>query len=582
MLLLLLGYTFAFVPTSDAQPVVFPTVTVTIHRIQLVDPIESVLEGEADWFFFIGYRPGGVSTYTWSDPVPAPVNEDDVVLDDAHSFEVQADTVEVVIELCEDDTISLDDRADVSSDSGEGVDNLDCNERPSPGTWHPASFHTTYDLVTGSMTGDTVTQELGWWKTSGEFDGSAGGDTNDANVFFDISDNYALPTAQAGPDRTGFTGDTFSFDGTGSTASEGSSIEQYGWDFTGDLVTDVTGPIVSWPFNTKGAHTVTLTVTDSLGKTHSDAAVVTIQNRGPTATFVFGPTNPTVKDDISFADTSTDPDGTIASWSWDFGDGATSTLPDPTHRYATNGPKTVTLTVTDNDGASGSTSQTVTIVNLDPEAGFAFSPPVATTVDTVQFTDTSIDEDGSIIAWSWLFGDGFSSTLSSPSHRYSTKGPMTVTLTVTDNEGAFASISQTINVLNLDPVAGFTHSPSPVTTVDIVQFTDTSLDEDGNVVAWSWDFGDGSSTNLQNPTHNFASPGVYMVTLTVSDNEGGIHSVSLTIEVAQGFPGGTVAGIPIFPVGLVILAVVVVVVVALVLRRRKRKREGSSPPSPES
>ena len=483
-LLMVIGLSLSLLAPSHAQPV-SPTVTVTIHRIQIVDPIEGFLEGQADWFYHIGYRPAGVSTYTWIGPVFAPAESDDVVVDDVHSFEILADTVEVVIELCEDDIATADDFADVSSDIGEGVDNVDCITRPSPGNWYAASFHTTYDLVTGSMTGDTVTQELGWWKTSGEFDGSTGGDTNDANVFLDISDNYGLPTADAGSDRSGFTGDTFSFDATGSLASAGSSIESYTWDFTGDLTPDLSGSIVSWTFNAKGTHVVTLLVVDSVGNTDSDTSLVTIQNRAPTAAFAYGPSNPTVKDDITFADTSVDPDGTIASWTWEFGDGSTSTLPSPTHRYSANGPKTVSLTVTDNDGAS-------------------------------------------------------------------------------------ASVSQTVDVANLNPTASFTFSPSVVTTADIVQFTDTSTDEDGTVLARTWDFGDGSSSGEQNPTHNYGSPGEYEVRLTVTDNDGGAHFAIQSVSVAQGLPGGTVLGIPVLLLVGGPAAGVAIAAIILVLRWRKK------------
>lgn len=484
--------TLALIVSSvvSAQPV-YPTVTLTLHRIQMVDPIEGAFDGQADWFFHIGHRASGTSAFTWIGPISAPVGFDDVTIDDIQTFEVRAGTVEIVIELCEDDVTTADDYADVSSDSFEGADNVDCLTRPSPG-WYGGSFHTTYNLVSDSMSGDAVTSELGWWKTSGEFDSSTGGDTNDANVFFRISDNYSPPTSNAGPDKSALTGESISFDGTGSLASAGSSIELYSWDFTGDLSPDLTGPIVSWTFNTKGTHTVTLTIRDSIGNTDTDTATVVIVNRAPVAAFAFSPTNPTVRDEVSFASTSTDPDGTIASWAWNFGDGATSTLPNPTHRYSTNGPKTVGLTVTDSDGAT-------------------------------------------------------------------------------------ATVTQTVNVANLNPVSSFTFSPTVVTTADIVQFTDTSTDEDGSIAAWSWDFGDGSSSDTRNPTHNFGSPGTYEVALTVTDDNGGTHLASQAIVVSAGIPGGTLGGVPVLVWGVILVAAVALIATVVVLRLRKRKL-GPGPP----
>ena len=134
-----------------------------------------------------------------------------------------------------------------------------------------------------------------------------------------------------------------------------------------------------------------------------------------------------------FTDESTDSDGSIANRQWSFGDTATSTEQNPSHTFLGAGTYTVSLTVTDDDGATSSSSQQVTVsdatpVNQPPEAGFS-----ASCVDLVcDFTNTSSDPDGDGLTFLWEFGDGTSSAAVSPSHTYSAGGVYTVTLTASD------------------------------------------------------------------------------------------------------------------------------------------------------
>jgi PKD repeat protein len=141
--------------------------------------------------------------------------------------------------------------------------------------------------------------------------------------------------------------------------------------------------------------------------------------------------------DCSFTDTST---GSIASWAWTFGDGASSTAQNPSHTYAAAGSYTVELTVTDDDGASDTTSQTITVnAGPGPEASFS----VACTELDCSFTDTST---GSIASWDWTFGDGGGSSDQNPSHTYAAAGTYTVELTVTDAGGDSDTTSQEVTV----------------------------------------------------------------------------------------------------------------------------------------
>src|SRR5439155_12054328 len=131
----------------------------------------------------------------------------------------------------------------------------------------------------------------------------------------------------------------------------------------------------------------------------------------------------------------TDTDSSVIGWSWNFGDGATSNSRNPSHPYGATGDYTVTLTVTDNAGASSApVTHTVSpsAPNQPPTAAFTSSCSGL----TCSFTDQSTDPDGSVIGWSWNFGDGATSNSRNPSHPYAATGAYNVTLTVKDDQNA--------------------------------------------------------------------------------------------------------------------------------------------------
>jgi PKD repeat protein len=307
-----------------------------------------------------------------------------------------------------------------------------------------------------------------------------------------------------------------------STDSDG-TIVGWDWDFGDGNTSTVQNP--SHTYAAAGTYTVTLTVTDDDSATDSTSKPVTVTepNAPPVADFTFTTTDLTA----NFTDASTDSDGTIVSWSWNFGDGNTSTVQNPSHTYAAGGTYTVNLTVTDDDGATDSVSKPVTVTapNVPPTADFTF----ITTDLTANFTDTSTDSDGTIVSWSWNFGDGNTSTVQNPSHTYAAAGTYTVSLTVTDNDGASDSVSKPVTVTapNIPPTAGFTYTINGLT----VNFTDTSTDPDGTIVSWLWNFGDGNTSTLQNPTYTYVSGGTYTVTLTVTDNDGATDTAGATITL---------------------------------------------------
>jgi PKD repeat protein len=234
--------------------------------------------------------------------------------------------------------------------------------------------------------------------------------------------------------------------------------------------------------------------------------------------------------DCRFTDRSTDWDGTISQWHWTFGDGSSSALRNPSHSYATGGNYTVTLTVTDNSKATATSSATVAVVAPPPPD----QPPLASftsscTGRTCTFTDASTD-DGTVAAWAWDFGDNQgASTLRHPTYSYAADGTYSVTLNVTDNTGTSSSVTRSVTVSNTPPTAAFTSSCSALSC----SFADASSDTDGTVATWSWEFGDGDSSTLQNPSHNFGAAGDYQVTLTVTDDAGAPGSVTQTVSTTD-------------------------------------------------
>ena len=236
-----------------------------------------------------------------------------------------------------------------------------------------------------------------------------------------------------------------------------------------------------------------------------------------------------------FADGSTDPDGSVTGWQWDFGDGTSSSQRNPSHTFPSAGSYQVRLTVTDDRGAQGAATKQVTVgepANVPPTADFTWS---CTALDC-SFSDGSADGDGGVAAWSWSFGDGGTADVADPSHAYGAEGAYTVGLTVTDNEGAQATVTQQVTVSlpgsNVDPVAAFTSSCTNLSC----SFTDQSTDADGTLLQWSWTFGDGATSTSRSPSRTYAASGTYTVTLTVTDDDGATHQHSATVTVTAPAP----------------------------------------------
>ena len=252
------------------------------------------------------------------------------------------------------------------------------------------------------------------------------------------------------------TGDRISFDASASLDPDG-NIANYAWDWESDGTYDATSsvPTAEHTFSASGSHRVTLRVTDDKGATAPVTKTIGIGVRQtPQASFSFAPSQPSILDEVRFSDASTDPDGQISSWSWEFGDGTSSTERDPARTYSRKGTFTVKLTVTDNDGLTGTKSQALTVMNVPPDASFTFEPQIPVVGQSVRFDGTaSTDRDGTLSSYAWDFdGDGkVDATGATVAHTFTAGGPFTVTLTVTDSDGATAKQGKTITVAAVPP-----------------------------------------------------------------------------------------------------------------------------------
>ena len=334
--------------------------------------------------------------------------------------------------------------------------------------------------------------------------------------------------------RAGAAPFTTRFDAGPSSDADG-EVVSYAWDL-GDG-REAEGEAVDVTYSTPGSYSVTLTVTDDDGATDTASLSVAVgqpPNRAPTARITGGARDGAAPFSTTLnGGTSSDADGTVASYSWNLGDGRTLSGKAVSATWDTPGSYMVTLTVTDDDGAIGTASTTVTVAEPPNQAPTAVLNNADRKIELGQSSyfrgPNSSDPDGEIVGWLWDFGDGTTSTKAALSHTYAAAGTYTVTLTVTDDDGATGTATGKATVTeapNAAPVAKMNSTVRSGTAPFATYFNaGASTDEDGEIVSYAWDLGPLGTRDTQAFNITVDEPGEYDISLTVTDDDGATDTV---------------------------------------------------------
>ena len=444
------------------------------------------------------------------------------------------------------------------------------------GRWAPITMTYKSGLWTGRIPGLSQGAYVRYYIKA--FD-NAGNDAKTTIFDYSVTVLNVPPVSLFSSASTVYTGEVVDFNASASYDIDG-YIVSYSWNF-GDESTD-SGIAVSHSYEENGIYNVTLTVTDDDGAIGSKTVTIAVKNRPPVAKISTSTTILDKEEIVTFdASESYDPDGIIVSYEWNFGDGTTATGITVSHSYPATGEYTVTLTVTDDDGAIDTAKVKKTVLNQGPLAAFTESAHTVDTDETIYFdASDSYDPDGIIISYSWDFGDGNTATGVEAEHAYQNSGTYTVTLTVTDNDGATDTVNAAKIILSkapVPPVALFTENATVAKTDETIHFdASDSYDPDGTIVSYEWNLGDGTTGTGVETDHAYSEVGDFMVTLTLTDNDGATDLTADIITVEDsGIDTEIESAVPLFILSVIILgmtALTATILYGLFIRRKRRKK----------
>ena len=425
------------------------------------------------------------------------------------------------------------------SDTTSGTVNVD-NRDPSTGFSVSKSDKVLDVDASGSSDLDGTIQSYEWdWTSDGNYEGSGvtathsyssggsytvklrltdnDGATSTETTTVDINNN---PVASITANSPVLTSEDFGLDASASSDPDGDSLG-YEWDLDNDgSYDDATGVTPSKSESDDGSYSVGLKVSDGNGGADTTSDTVNVDNRDPSSSFSASSTSVLTDEKVDLNDGSSDQDGSISSYNWDFGDSTTSTTRNPSHSFSDDGTYTISLTVTDDDESTDTYSLEITVNNRIPSASFTFNPSNPGIEDSISFDGSgSSDSDGSITGyeWDWDNDGSYEGAGSNPDYSFSDQGDYVVRLRATDNDGATSTFSDTVTVG--DRTSPSISNPSPTSNTgrspdisadfsDNNQLKNYSLYLDGSLVdsgslSGSSGLASYSSTSLSSGQHSY-------------------------------------------------------------------------------
>ncbi|WP_406648052.1 PKD domain-containing protein [Aliisedimentitalea scapharcae] len=335
-----------------------------------------------------------------------------------------------------------------------------------------------------------------------------------------VAVNFA-PVAEAGTDQSAVVDQPVFLSGAASYDVDG-AVGAWQWDMGDGTV--LNGTNVSHIYRDSGVYTVRLTVTDNSGVANA-SAVDHLQisvNAPPVPVFAI-PDRPVSVSEAALLDAgaSSDADGQILSYIWDFGDGASGEGPLVTYAWTQAGEFTVTLTVIDNSGTASALQSTTRVVRVDAAPVANAGADQFVSASEVQFDGAgSADPDGTITEWLWDFGDGSTGQGPNPRHVYARPGVYEVSVRVRDDSGAPLNVARDRMrvTVNAAPIADAGRPQVVAPGEEFLLSGRGSIDPDGAISEYLWTFPDGGQATGERAAHQISDPGLYRIGLTVTDD----------------------------------------------------------------